>query len=235
MSGHSRWSQIKYKKGVADSRKGQAYTKLANLIALAAKSGADPATNFKLRLAVQKAKEAGMPNTNIERSIARGSGAAGGAAIEAVTYEGYGPGGAAILVQAATDNRNRTAAEVRSAFTKHGGRLGEAGSVAYQFETKGVINLETTAVEAAQLAAIEAGATDVEDLTVYTAPADLEPVKAKLAAAGYAVESAEVEQVPKQTMTVTDTKTAASLMKTMEALEELDDVTETFSNFDILS
>lgn len=237
MSGHSKWASIKHKKAIVDSRRGQAFTKLANLVAVAARDGADPDTNFKLRLAIQKAKEGGMPNTNIDRSIARGSGQLGGDQMEEIVYEGYGPGGAAILIDVATDNRNRTASEVRSTLTKHGGRLGETGSVMYQFEHMGVIILETTDLEQASLDAIESGAQDIEEgsneVIVYTAPKDLDSVRQQLSAAGYGIRTAELSYRNKTTVEVTDPKTAGQLAKIMDSLEELDDVTATYANFDI--
>jgi YebC/PmpR family DNA-binding regulatory protein len=238
MSGHSKWAGIKHQKGIADARRGQAFTKLANLITVAAKQGGgEPEMNFRLRLAIQKAKAANMPMANIERSIKRGTGELAGAQMEEVTYEGYGPGGVAVMVEAATDNRNRAASEIRNAFSKHGGRLGESGSVAYQFDQKGVIALKSPDLETATLAAIEAGADDIEEedggLLVYTAPGQLESVRANLAADGYDIESAELSRIPKTTVAVSDPKTAATLMKLMHALEDLDDVSATAANFDI--
>jgi YebC/PmpR family DNA-binding regulatory protein len=238
MSGHSKWAGIKHQKGIADARRGQTFTKLANLITVASKQGGgDPEMNFKLRLAIQKAKAANMPMANIERSIKRGTGELGGAQMEEITYEGYGAGGVAIMVEAATDNRNRAASEIRSAFTKHGGRLGESGSVAYQFDQKGVLTIETDDPDATALAAIEAGADDIDEqegsVVVYTAATQLDAVRSKLSASGFVVESAELSRIPKTTIEVTDPKAAATLMKLMNALEELDDVTATAANFDI--
>jgi YebC/PmpR family DNA-binding regulatory protein len=237
MSGHSKWASIKHQKGIKDARRGASFTKFANLISVAARAGADPAMNFKLRLAVDSAKKAGVPNTNIERAIKRGSGQDGGGTFEEVTYEGYGPGGVAIIVETATDNRNRTAPEVRSAFGKHGGSLGTPGSVAYQFTRAGVVVLATKDLEAATLAAIEAGAEDVEEgsgqLTVYTKPAELDSVRKALAAAGYDITGAELSYEPGTTVQVTDEATARKLMRLMDALDDLDDVTGTYSNFDI--
>lgn len=236
MSGHSKWATIKHQKGIKDARRGAAFTKFANLISVAARSGADPETNFKLRLAVDKARKSGVPNQNIERAIKRGAGLEGGAALEEVLYEGYGPGGVAVMVGTATDNRNRTAAEVRSAFTKHGGSLGTAGSVAYQFAQKGVIEIKTPAVEAATLDAIEAGAEDIDEieggLIVYTAPTALDGVRKTLSDAGYAIESAELSYIP-QTMVAVEGKSAETIMKLMDALDELDDVTDTVTNADL--
>jgi YebC/PmpR family DNA-binding regulatory protein len=238
MSGHSKWASIKHKKAITDARRGQAYTKLANLIALAAKQGGgDPEMNFRLRLAVAKAKAANMPTANIERAIKKGLGEGDGAAVEEIMYEGYGPGGVAIMVEVATDNRNRTAAEVRSAFSKHGGRLGESGSVAYQFVQRGVIALKADDPDSVALMAIEAGAEDLEQdnssVTIYTIPTDLDRVRSQLSEAGLDVESAELSWVPKTIMTVSDPKTAQTIMRLMDALDDLDDVTGTAANFDI--
>ncbi len=237
MSGHSKWNSIKHQKAVADSRRGAAFTKLSNLITVAAKQGGgDPEMNFKLRLAIAKAKAASMPMANIDRAIARGTGQGGGAQVEEVLYEGYGPGGVGIIVEVATDNRNRAASDVRNAFTKYGGRMAEAGAVKFQFDQRGIIELGE-AGEAAELVAIEAGADDIasEDgrLYVYTAPTQLEAVRTKLAAAGQLVNSAELSFVPRQTITVTDEKAAGQLLRIMEALDELDDVSETYANFEL--
>ncbi len=235
MSGHSKWSTIKHKKGIKDARRGAAFTKFANLISVAARSGADPETNFRLRLAIDGAKKAGVPTNNIERAVARGAGTAGGAVLEEVMYEGYGPGGIAVMVETATDNRNRTAAEVRSSFSKHGGGLGTAGSVAYQFDHKGIIGIAAADLEAATLDAIEAGADDIEVgegmLTVLTSPTQLDAVRKKLQEAGYTVDSAELSYIPKQTIAVDETG-AQKVMKLMDALDDLDDVTATHTNAD---
>jgi YebC/PmpR family DNA-binding regulatory protein len=238
MSGHSKWASIKHQKGIKDARRGASFTKFANLISVAAKSGADPATNFKLRLAVDSAKKAGVPNVNIERAIKRGSGQDdSGAAFEEITYEGYGPGGVAIMVETATDNRNRTGPEVRTAFTKHGGSMGTPGSVAYQFTQRGVIVINAADLEAATMDAIESGAEDVEEgegqLIVYTLPSDLDAVRKALTERGYEVEKAELSFEPNTTIQVTDPDTARKLMRIMDALDDLDDVTGTYSNFDI--
>src|SRR5476651_1066909 len=162
MSGHSKWASIKHQKGIKDARRGASFTKFANLISVAPRAGADPTSNFKLRLAIDLARKSGVPNANIDRAIKRGAGLDGMAVFEEITYEGYGPGGVAIIVETATDNRNRTAPEVRSAFTKHGGSLGTPGSVAYQFTKAGVIVVPTKDSEAATMDAIEAGAEDIE-------------------------------------------------------------------------
>lgn len=237
MSGHSKWASIKHQKGIKDARRGASFTKYANLISVAARAGADPTMNFKLRLAVDKARKDGVPNANIERAIKRGSGQDGASSFEEITYEGYGPGGVAIMVETATDNRNRTAPEVRSAFTKHGGSLGTAGSVAYQFTQRGVIVIKASDLEAATLDAIEAGAEDVEEgegeLIVYTVPTDLDSVRKALADSGYEIEKAELSFEPTTTVPVTDEATARKIMRLMDALDEQDDVTNTYTNFDI--
>ncbi len=235
MSGHSKWHSIKHKKGAADAKRGKVFTKLAGEIALAARDGADPTMNFKLRLAIQKAKGANMPSANIDRAIARGAGTGGGAVLEELTYEGYGPSGVAVLVKALTDNRNRTAAEVKSSFTKFGGNLGAPGSVAYLFEQKGVIVCRAGIdKDEVGLAAIEAGAADIDDtdeqLVVYTAPGELEKIKDAL---GEAVESAELDMTPTQTVVIDDEKKAASVMKLINQLDDLDDVLSVSANFDI--
>jgi len=237
MSGHSKWASIKHQKGIKDARRGASFTKFANLISVAARAGGDPATNFKLRLVIDTAKKAGVPNANIERAIKRGAGLDGGGAFEEVTYEGYGPGGVAIMVEAATDNRNRTAPEVRSAFTKHGGSLGTVGSVAYQFTQRGMIVIPAPDLDAATLAAIEAGADDVEEgdgeLIVYTRPTELDTVRKALVVAGYEPTKAELSLEPATTIAVTDPEVAKKLIRLMDALDELDDVTATYANLDI--
>jgi len=235
MSGHSKWHSIKHQKAAADAKRGQAFTKVAAEIAVAARDGADPDMNYRLRLAIQKAKSVNMPAANIERAIARGAGTAGGAALEDLTYEGYGPSGVAVIVKALTDNRNRTGADVKSSFSKFGGNLGAPGSVSYLFEQKGIILCKAGIdKEEAELAAIEAGAADIDDsgeqLVVFTAPTDLEKVRDAL---GDAVESANIEQTASQTITVDDEKKASSLMKMIDVLDELDDVVSVSANFDI--
>ncbi len=236
MSGHSKWATIKHQKGIKDARRGAAFTKFANLISVAARGGAEPESNFKLRLAVDQARKAGVPNNNIERAIRRGAGLDGGAALEEVIYEGYGPGGVAVIVETATDNRNRTAPEVRSAFSKHGGSMGTAGSVAYQFDQKGVIEIKASDKDQGTLDAIEAGAEDIDEiekgLLAYTAPSDLDKVRKALSDAQYEIESAVLSYIP-QTMVAVDGKSAETVMKLMEALDELDDVTETYTNADL--
>ncbi len=237
MSGHSKWASIKHQKGIKDARRGASFTKFAAMISVAARSGADPDTNFKLRLAIDKARKSGVPNANIDRAVKRGSGQDGASTFEEITYEGYGPQGVAIMVETATDNRNRTGPEVRSAFTKHGGSLGTSGSVAYQFTQRGVVVIHATDFDTATMDAIEAGAEDLEEgegqLIVYTLPTDLDAVRKSLAEKGYEVERAELSFEPNTTVTVTDENAARKLVRLMDALDELDDVTGAYANFDI--
>lgn len=235
MSGHSKWSTIKRQKGVKDAARSAVFTRLGNAVAIAARGGADPATNFALRLAIDKAKAANMPAANIQRSIDRVKDKSA-AELQEVLYEGYGPGGVAILVECATDNLNRTYPEVRLAFSKHGGRLAEKGAVAFQFDRKGMVRVRA-AGDALMLQALEAGAEDIqeegEESLVYTAPTDLAKVRDALAAAGVPVLEAELTYVPNNTVAVTDQETAGKVMRLMEALDDLDDVTNTHVNFDI--
>ena len=237
MSGHSKWASIKHQKGIKDARRGASFTKFANLISVAARAGADPDSNFKLRLAIDLARKSGVPNANIDRAIKRGSGQDDGGTFEEVTYEGYGPGGAAVIVETATDNRNRTAPEVRAAFSKHGGSLGTPNSVAFQFTQRGVIVTPVKDLDEATMDAIEAGAEDVEEgegqLVLYTKPTDLDLVRKALSAKNYEIEKAEFSFEPNTTVEVTDEATAKKLMKLMDALDDLDDVTNTYANFDI--
>ena len=239
MSGHSKWSSIKHKKGAADAKRGKLFTKLARAIAVAARDGGgDPDGNPALATAVQKAREASMPKDNIQRAIDRGTGAGTDAAtIERVVFEGYGPGGAAVLVDALTDNRNRTSAEVRHAFNKHNGSLGEPGSVAWIFEKRGAIAVDGDRYgEDDLIAAIDAGADDVRDegetLRVLCRPADLSAVREALQAGGVEIQSAEVAMEPKSTVEVKGND-AKSLLALIEALEDDDDVNEVHANFDI--
>jgi YebC/PmpR family DNA-binding regulatory protein len=239
MSGHSKWSSIKHKKAVVDSRRGAQFTKLARAITVAARDGGgDPESNAALATAVQKARDVSMPKDNIERAIAKGTGAgADAAAIEAVLYEGYGPGGVALLIEALTDNRNRTSADVRHLLSKHGGSLGEPGSVGYLFEKRGVVVVDATRYsEDDLLVAIDAGAQDIgrdEDLfEVLADPAELGAVRAALDAAGIAVESAEIAQLPTTRIPVEDEQ-ARSLLRLVEALEDNDDVNAVHANFDV--
>lgn len=235
MSGHSKWHSIKHKKGAADAKRGKIFTKLGHEIAIAARDGADPSMNFKLRLAVQKAKAANMPAANIERSIARGAGTGESAALEELNYEGYGPAGVAIMARALTDNRNRTGPEIKSTFTKFGGNLGATGSVAYLFEQKGIIVCKPGIdKDEVTLRAIDAGAADVDDsgdqVIVYTKPNELEQIREKL---GEDVESADVEMSPSQTISVDDVKKAQTLIKLIDALDDIDDVVSVTANYDI--
>lgn len=236
MSGHSKWSTIKRQKGAKDAARGALFTRLGNAIAVAARSGADPEMNFSLRLAIDKAKAANMPMTNVQRSIDRGSGKLGGAQIQEVMYEGYGPGGVAILVECATDNINRTYPEVRLAFSKHGGNIAEKGAVAFQFDHKGMIRV-TGSGDDILLAALDAGAEDVQEegdeSVIYTAPTDLAKVRDSLKAADLAIVEAELTYVPNNTVEINDAATAGKIMRLMDALEEQDDVVNTHVNFDI--
>lgn len=235
MSGHSKWSTIKRQKGAKDAARGVLFTRLGNAISIAARSGADPDMNFALRLAVDKARAANMPVANIQRSIDRGSGKLGGEQIQEVMYEGYGPGGVAILVECATDNLNRTYPEVRLAFSKHGGRLAEKGAVAFQFDHKGMVRVRATGDEL-MMQALEAGAEDVQEedgeSVVYTDHSDLAKVRDALKAQGVTISEAELTYMPNNTVTVADQETAGKVMRLMDALDELDDVTNTHVNFE---
>ncbi len=236
MSGHSKWSSIKRAKGVADAQRGQLFTKLSKEIIIAAKAGGpDPAANFRLRLAVQKAKDANMPADNIDRAIKKGAGGGEGANVEEVTYEGFGPAGTAVIVEAATDNRNRTVAEVRNVFTRAGGNLGENGSVSWNFETRGVLNISPDGADRDDVAlqAIDAGADDVQmsgdSIDIYTQPGDLESVKRALEEHGLKVASAEMQRVPKTTVQLDD-RAAVQTLRLVEKLEGLDDVQKVYFN-----
>jgi YebC/PmpR family DNA-binding regulatory protein len=241
MSGHSKWSTIKRQKAAGDVKKGQAFTRATRDIMLAARQGgASPDANFRLRLAIEKARAVGMPKDNIQRAIDRATGGGDGAALEEILYEGYAPGGVSVMVEVATDNRNRTAGEIRSVFTKHGAKLGESGSVQWMFEQKGVLEIDTRGkpVEEVELRAIDAGAEDVvvndgtNTVTVYTAPGDVERVKRELERLGERVNSAEVSMRPNQTVRV-EGPTAEKVLRLVDALEELDDVQRVHANFDV--
>ncbi len=239
MAGHSKWASIKHKKAVVDQRRGAQFTKLARAIQVAAREGGgDPDSNAALALAVQKAKDASMPKDNIERAIAKGTGAGSDAdAIETVVYEGYGPGGVAILVEALTDNRNRTGAEMRHVFSRSGGNLGEPGSVAWQFEKKGIVVVDAERFSEDDLMpAIEAGAEDIADdegvWEVVTAPGDLAGVREALESAGVELQSAELTMRPTTRVEV-DEGTAGKLMRLIEQLEDDDDVAAVHANFDV--
>jgi YebC/PmpR family DNA-binding regulatory protein len=239
MAGHSKWAGIKHKKAIVDARRGKLFTKLARAITVAAKEGGgDPDANPRLSLAISKAKDASMPKDNIERAIAKGTGeGADAAALEDVVYEGYGPGGVAMLVEAVTDNRNRTGSEVRHTFSKHGGSLGEPGSVAYLFDKKGLVVVDGERyTEDDLMVAIDAGAEDIAmDDDVYeilSEPSDLTAVRAALEEAGIDIETAEITQQPK-TRVPLDEDGATKLMKLIDALEDNDDVDAVHANFDV--
>jgi YebC/PmpR family DNA-binding regulatory protein len=235
MSGHSKWAKIKRQKGANDANKGAIFTKLAREIQVAAREGGpDPAGNSRLRLAIQKARDGNMPAANIQRAIEKATGA-GGEQLEEITYEGYGPGGAAILVQTMTDNRNRTVGDVRSAFSRAGGSMGEAGSVAWQFEPRGVIALSPGGRDPDEVAlvAIDAGAEDVKTddglVEVYTPFEGLEPVRAALEGQGLSIDHAEATMLPKSTVELDDEQ-ATQVLKLIDRLEDLDDVQRVYSN-----
>lgn len=239
MSGHSKWAQIKRQKGANDAKRGAVFTKVAREISIAARGGGDPDANYRLRMAMDKARSLNMPMDNIKRAIERGAGAGGEAeAFEEIVYEGYGPGGVAILVEAATDNRNRTAADVRAIFTKAGGQLAGTGAVAWQFEQRGLITVTPDGHDPDEvaLAAIDAGAADVEaeadPIEVTTEPGDLERVRQALETAGYAVAEAELTMQPKTTVEV-DAGHARQNLRLVEHLEDQDDVQRVTANFDI--
>jgi YebC/PmpR family DNA-binding regulatory protein len=240
MSGHSKWSSIKHKKGAADAKRGQLFSKLSRAIIVAARDGGpDPDANATLAAAIQKARDNSMPKDNIERAIARGSGAgADAAAYETVTYEGYGPSGVAVLVEAVTDNRNRTAADIRHIFAKNDGNLGGSGAVVWLFERRGVILVPDTEDEdEVMLAAADAGADDVQlegsSLQVTTPPDELAAIRSALEAAGITVDSAELTMLPRTTVGIEDESAARKLLRLIDALEENDDVQDVYSNFDI--
>jgi YebC/PmpR family DNA-binding regulatory protein len=240
MSGHSKWSSIKHRKAATDAKRGQLFTKLARAITIAAREGGgDPDSNYTLAAAVEKARGYSMPKDNIQRAIDRGTGAGdAGEQIERVVYEGYGPAGVAVLVEALTDNRNRTSAEVRHAFDKHGGSLGEPGSVAWQFEKKGVVLVDAGRYSEDDLiAAIDAGAEDVtadgDSLKVLSSGESLAAVRGALDEAGVEIESAELSMEPKAVVEVADDAEARAIMRLMDALDEHDDVDSVNANFDI--
>ncbi|MSM41634.1 MAG: YebC/PmpR family DNA-binding transcriptional regulator [Geobacter sp.] len=238
MSGHNKWSTIKHKKGAADAKRGKVFTKLIKEISVAAKlGGGDAAANPRLRTAIDKAKAENMPKDNIERAIKKGTGGMEGVIYEEITYEGYGPGGVAVLVEVMTDNRNRTVSDVRSIFTKCNGNMGETGCVSWMFDKKGLIVFNTS-VEFEKLfeAALEAGAEDVseedEQYEVITEPSAFIEVREALEKAGFTYESAEVTMIP-QTLMKLEGKPAESMLKLMERLEDNDDVQNVYANFDI--
>ena len=241
MSGHSKWSTIKHKKGAADAKRGKLFSKLSRAIMVAAKEGgSDPATNLALQNAIEKARSYSMPKDNIERAVAKGAGESqDGAAWETVVYEGYGPEGVAVIVEALTDNRNRTASDVRHLFSKHGGNLGATGAVAWQFERRGVLLVAGDDVDEDDLVlvAAEAGADDVErdgsTFQVSTPPDQLAAVREALEAGGFRLESAELSMVPKTTVAIDDEGVARRVVRLVEGLEDNDDVQDVYANFDI--
>jgi len=235
MSGHSKWSTIKRQKGLADAKRGAVFTKIGNQIAIAARGGADPTLNSTLAMVIEKAKAANMPQSNIQRAIDRVADKSA-AQLEEITYEAYGPGGVGIIIETATDNRNRTFPEVRHALTKNGGTVAEPGSVAFQFDRKGIIHVEATG-EDALLTVLDAGAEDAQEedgeLIVYTDPKDLARVREAINASGLRVTSAELGYVPKNNVPITDEETSAKVLKVLDALDDLDDVTNVHTNADI--
>lgn len=259
MAGHSKWANIKRQKARVDAKKGKVFTKISREIIVAARNGADPAGNFQLKTAIEKARAAGIPNENIERAIAKGSGTLGSeGTLESIRYEGYGPGGVAVLIEALTDNRNRTAADLRAAFSKNGGNLGETGCVGWMFEQKGVAELsfsntkngrgrsrsaqeESLDEDALLEACLEAGAETYEFVEaeaeqiaeVFTEATNLEHLSQTLKDKGYTVTQVELRWIPQNTMEVTDSDQARSLLKLMDALEDLDDVQSVTANFDM--
>jgi len=241
VSGHSKWAGIKHKKAIVDAKRGQAFTRASREITIAAREGGgNPEGNFRLRLAMQKAREINMPTDRIKNAIQRGTGELAGEKLEEVRYEGYGPAGVAIMVDAFTDNRNRTSASIRHRFSKLGGNLGESNSVGWMFERKGVIsaNAGSKDPEEVGLAAIEAGADDVQvdarSIEITTSPASFERVKAAIESLGVTVDNAEITMQPKQTVAVGEDK-AAAVLRLMESMEEDDDVQQVYANFDIPS
>ncbi len=239
MSGHSKWSQIKRQKGANDVKRGAIFTKMGREIAVAARAGgADPDGNFRLRLAIEKARAANMPADTIKRAIEKATGGGEAEQYEEIVYEGYGPGGVGVLVEVATDNRNRTAAEIRSIFSKAGGQLAGSGAVAWQFEQRGVISIPRGGIDPDEVAllAIDAGASDVETTTdpleIYTEPADLEVVQGALTKAGVAIDSGDVAMIAKQTVAV-DAGKARQNLRLVEHLEDVDDVQRVTSNLEL--
>ena len=240
MSGHSKWANIKHRKAAQDAKKGAAYQRLTKAVIAAAKAGGgDPNANFRLKVAIDRAREGNVPVDNIERAIKRGTGEIEGAIYDEVTYEGYGIAGVAILVETLTDNRNRTAPEIRSLFTKGGGAIGEAGCVAWNFERRGVVRVVGAGIDEDSLlgVAAEAGADDLqgdgEGFDVYCDPAALSQVGQALKGAGYAVDSVELSMIPKNTVAIARKDEAAKLLAMVERFEEHDDVQNVYANFDI--
>lgn len=237
MSGHNKWSSIKHKKGATDAKRGKIFTRIVKEIILAAKSSGDPDMNPRLRTAIAAAKENNMPKDNIERAIKRGTGEIEGAAYEEITYEGYGHNGVGIVVEAMTDNKNRTVAEIRHAFSKYGGSMAESGSVAWNFEQKGFMNVPAVGIDEDEfmMQALEAGAEDVElndeYFDIYTSPGDFHSVITNLEKMGFPVKNAELTRVPKNTINADEV--ASKLMKLIDYLEDLDDVQKVYANFEL--
>lgn len=241
MAGHSKWANIKHRKAKVDAQKGNLFSKLGRELMVAARQGgANPETNFRLKVAIQKAREANMPMDNISRAIQRGAGGLEGAVYEELVYEGYGPGGAAVMLELLTDNRNRTAAEIRHLFSRYGGNLGETGCVSWMFRRKGLLMIDRADLRMEEddllLLALESGAEDVrtegDTLEVLSAPEDLEKVKQSLEEAGVKLASAEITMLPQGTVKL-EGEVAARMLKLMDALQDHDDVQEVYSNFDI--
>jgi YebC/PmpR family DNA-binding regulatory protein len=237
MAGHNKWSKIKRDKGVNDAKRGAVFTKIGNQIALAARGGTDPAMNPALALAIEKARQANMPNANVQRAIDRVNDK-NAAVLEEITYEGMGPGGVGIMIEVATDNKNRTFPEVRTALTKNGGRIADAGSVAFQFTRKGVITVAATG-EDALLTILDAGAEDASEedgeIIVYTDQKDLAKVRTAVVDAGLEVKDAELQYVPNSTIEISEEETTQKVMKVLDALDDLDDVVNVHTNADIIT
>lgn len=241
MSGHSKWSTIKRQKGAKDAKRGQVFTKLGNAITIAVREGGggDPASNFKLRLAMDQAKAANMPKENVNRAVDRGLGKGGGGQLEAVTYEGYGPFKVALIIEAVTDNKNRTTPEVRGTIERSGGTFASPGAVSWMFTDEGVITVAKGGKSFDEIfeIAVEAGAEDVEDangsVIVYTKPANIEKVKNALVNKGLTIESSEISKKASTTVSITESETAKKVLNLMEKLEDLDDVQKVYANFDI--
>ncbi len=241
MSGHSKWANIKHRKGAQDAKKGAVFQKLAKFIIVAAREGGgDPNANFRLKTAVEKAREYNMPMDNIDRAIKRGTGEIEGAIYEEITYEGFGPAGVAILVETLTDNRNRTSADMRSLFSRNGGNMGEAGSVSWMFERRGILTVSGKKLDEEKLmeVALEGGADDLvpdgeEGYTVYCQPSEISGVREALKAKGYVVGSAEMSMVPKTSVEISKKEEAAKVLRLVEILEDHDDVQNVYGNFDI--
>lgn len=240
MSGHSKWANIKHKKAKVDAQKGAVFTRYSREIIVAAKTGgSNPDTNFRLRTAIDKAKAAGLPNDNIKRAIEKATGSGAGDAFEEITYEGYGPGGVAIIIEAMTDNRNRTAGDIRSYFNKYNGNLGETGCVSWIFKEEGVITIDKAGINQDQLFedAINAGADDFipedEEYKIITEPVNLQNIAEKIEAAEYNLKNVEVTKNPQNTISVEDSDTAKTLLKLLDSIENHDDVQNVYANFDM--